>query len=81
LAPTVGTLGVGIMNSMAFSLLANNNSKLDGSQEMELTIGSFNIVVGPSGSSRLSNSTKPNPSANKPETEETLNHQKALPAR
>jgi hypothetical protein len=32
LAPTVGTLGVGIMNSMAFSLLANNNSKVDGNQ-------------------------------------------------
>jgi hypothetical protein len=32
LAPTVGTLGVGIMNSMAFSLLANNNTKVDGNQ-------------------------------------------------
>jgi hypothetical protein len=28
----VGTLGVGIMNSMAFLLLANNNSKFDGNQ-------------------------------------------------
>jgi hypothetical protein len=28
----MGTLGVGIMNSMAFSLLANNNSKVDGNQ-------------------------------------------------
>jgi hypothetical protein len=32
LAPTVGTLGIGIMNSTAFSLLANNNSKVDGNQ-------------------------------------------------
>jgi hypothetical protein len=30
--PTVGILGVGIMNSTAFFLLANNNSKLDGNQ-------------------------------------------------
>jgi hypothetical protein len=29
LAPTVGTSGVGIMNSTAFSLLANNNSQVD----------------------------------------------------
>jgi hypothetical protein len=29
LAPTVGTLGIGIMNSTAFSLLANNNSQVD----------------------------------------------------
>jgi hypothetical protein len=29
-------------------------------------------IVGPSGSSRFSDSTKPDPSANKPETEETL---------
>jgi hypothetical protein len=28
----MGTLGVGIMNSMAFSLSANNNSKVDGNQ-------------------------------------------------
>jgi hypothetical protein len=28
----MGTLGVGIMNSMAFSLTANNNSKVDGYQ-------------------------------------------------
>jgi hypothetical protein len=32
LAPTVGTLGVGIMNSTAFSLLANNNSEVDENQ-------------------------------------------------
>jgi hypothetical protein len=29
LAPTVGTLGVGIMNLMAFSLLANSNPEVD----------------------------------------------------
>jgi hypothetical protein len=60
------------MNSTVFSLLANSSSELDGSQEMELTIGSLNIFIGPSGSSRLSDSTKPDPSASKPETEETL---------
>jgi hypothetical protein len=60
------------MNSTTFSLLANSSSELDGSQEMELTIGSLSIIIRPSGSSRLSDSTKPDPSANKPETEETL---------
>jgi hypothetical protein len=60
------------MNSTAFSLLANNSSELDGSQEMELTIGSLSIFVGPSCSSRLSDSTKPDPSASKPETEVML---------
>jgi hypothetical protein len=72
LALTVGTLGVGIMNLTAFSLLANSSSELDGSQEMELTIGSLSIFVGPSGSSRLSDLTKPDPSASKPKTEEML---------
>jgi hypothetical protein len=67
----VGTLGVGIMNSTAFSLLANSSAEVDENQEMKLTIGSLSIIVGPSGSSRLSESTKPDPSANKPETEET----------
>jgi hypothetical protein len=60
------------MNSTAFSLLANSSSEFDGSQEMELTIGSFSIIIGSSGSSRLSDSTKPYPSANKPEEKETL---------
>jgi hypothetical protein len=68
----MGTLGVGIMNSTAFLLLANSRSELDKNQEMELTIGSLSILIGPSGSSRLSDSTKPDPSAGKPETEETL---------
>jgi hypothetical protein len=60
------------MNSTAFSLLANRSSEIDGSQEMELTIGSLSILIGPSGSSRLSDSMKPDPSARKPDTEETL---------
>jgi hypothetical protein len=57
---------------MDFSLVANSNTELDRSQEMELTIGSLSIFVGPSGSSRLSDSTKPDPSASKPETEVML---------
>jgi hypothetical protein len=56
------------MNSTAFLLLANSSAELSESQEMELTIGSLSIFVGPSGSSRLSDSTKPDPSASKPET-------------
>jgi hypothetical protein len=36
---------------------------------MELTIGSLSIFIGPSGLSRLSDSTKLGPSASKPETE------------
>jgi hypothetical protein len=57
------------MNLTAFSLLANSSTELDGSQEMELTIGSLSIFVRPSGSSRLSDSMKPDPSASEPETE------------
>jgi hypothetical protein len=68
----VGILGVGIMNSTAFLLLANSNTEVDENQEMELTIGSLSIFVGPSGSSRLSDSTKPDLSASKPETEVML---------
>jgi hypothetical protein len=60
------------MNLTAFSLLANSSSELDGSQEMELTIGSFSILIEPSGSSRLSDLAKPDPSVSKPDTEETL---------
>jgi hypothetical protein len=56
------------MNSTAFSLLANSNTEVDENQEMELTIGSLGILIGPSGSSRLSDSTKPDPSAIKPKT-------------
>jgi hypothetical protein len=39
---------------------------------MELTIGSLSIIIESSGSSRLSDSTKPDPSANKPKTKESL---------
>jgi hypothetical protein len=38
---------------MAFSLLANSSAEVDENQEMELTIRSLNIFIGPSGSSRL----------------------------
>jgi hypothetical protein len=56
------------MNLMAFSLLANSSTEVDENQEMELTIGSFSIFIGPSGSSRLSDPTKQDPSASEPET-------------
>jgi hypothetical protein len=61
----MGTLGVGIMNSTAFLLLANSNPEVDESQEMELTIGSLSLYVGPLGSTRLSNLAKSGPSASK----------------
>jgi hypothetical protein len=54
------------MNSMAFSLLANSSSEVDGSQEMELTVGSLSILIGSSGSSRLLNPMKQDPSAKEP---------------
>jgi hypothetical protein len=60
------------MNSTAFSLLANSSAEFDENHEMELTIGSLSILIGPSGSSRLSNSMKPDPSASKPKTEVML---------
>jgi hypothetical protein len=63
----VETLGVGIMNSMIFSLLANSNPEVNKSQEMELTIGSLSFYVGPSGSTRLSDPAKSGPSASKAE--------------
>jgi hypothetical protein len=68
------------MNSTAFSLLANSSSELDGSQEMELTIGSLSIFIEPSGSSRLSDLAKPDPSASKPDTEETLESSEGSPS-
>jgi hypothetical protein len=46
------------MNSTAFLLLANSSAEVDENQEMELTIGSLNILIGPSGSSRLSDPMK-----------------------
>jgi hypothetical protein len=60
------------MNLTAFSFLASSNPEVDESQEVELTIGSLSILIGPSGSSRLSDPTKPDPSASNPETEEIL---------
>jgi hypothetical protein len=68
----MGTLGIGIMNSMAFSLSANRSAEFDESQEVELTIGSLSILIGTSGSSRLLDSMKPNPLANKPKAEVML---------
>jgi hypothetical protein len=52
---------------MVFSLLANNSSEVDESQEMELTIGSLSIFIGPSGSSRLLDPMKQDPSTSEPE--------------
>jgi hypothetical protein len=66
--PTVGTLGVGIMNSMAFSLLANSNPEVDENQEMELTIESLSFYVGPSGSTHLLDPAKSGPSTSKTKT-------------
>jgi hypothetical protein len=60
------------MNSTAFSFVASSNQEVDGSQEVELTIGSLSILIGPSGLSRLLDPTKPDPSASNPETEEIL---------
>jgi hypothetical protein len=56
------------MNSTAFSLLANSSAGTDKNQEMELTIESLSIFIGPSGSTRLSDPMKPDPSASEPET-------------
>jgi hypothetical protein len=61
-------LGIGIMNSMAFLLLANSNLEVNESKEMELTIGSLSFYVGPLGSTRLSDPAKSGPSASKAET-------------
>jgi hypothetical protein len=56
------------MNSTAFSLLANSSTEIDENQEMELTIESLSILIGPSGSSRLSDPAKQDPSASEPKT-------------
>jgi hypothetical protein len=61
LALTVGILGVGIMNSTDFSFLTSGSTGVDEKQEVELTIGSLNIFIGPSGSTRLSDPMKPDP--------------------
>jgi hypothetical protein len=56
------------MNLTDFSLLANSSAGTNENQEMEVTIGSLSIFIGPSGSTRLSDSVKPDPSASEPET-------------
>jgi hypothetical protein len=56
------------MNSTAFSLLANSSAGIDENQEVELTIRSLSIFIGPLGSTRLSDPAKPDPSANEPKT-------------
>jgi hypothetical protein len=63
----VGIQGIGIMNSMAFLLLASSNTEVDEDQEMELTFRSFSFYIRPSGSTRLSDPTKAGPSARKTE--------------
>jgi hypothetical protein len=44
LVPTVGTLGIEIMHSTAFSLLANSNSKVDGNQ---ISFGTIDFQLHP----------------------------------
>jgi hypothetical protein len=53
---------------MAFLLVANSSAGIDENQEMELTIGSLSIFIGPSGSTRLLDPAKPDPSASEPKT-------------
>jgi hypothetical protein len=64
----VGTLGVGIMNLMAFLLLANSNPEFDENEEMELTIRSLSFYIGPSGLTHLSDPMKLGPSISKTKT-------------
>jgi hypothetical protein len=55
------------MNSTAFLLLAKSNPEVNESQEKELTFRSLSFYIGPSGSTRLSDPTKPVLSAGKVE--------------
>jgi hypothetical protein len=55
------------MNSMAFSLLANSNPKVDENKKMELTFGSLSFYVGPSGLTCLSDPAKSGLSTSKTE--------------
>jgi hypothetical protein len=64
----MGTLGVGIMNSMNFLLLVNSNPEVDENQKMELTIGSLSVYVGPLGSTRLLDPARSGLSASKTKT-------------
>jgi hypothetical protein len=66
--PTVGSRGIGIMNSAAFWLLANRNLEVDGNQEMDLMIRSLNFHVGYSGLTRPSDPAKLDPSASETKT-------------
>jgi hypothetical protein len=50
LAPTMGTRGVGIMNSTAFSLLANSNPEVDGNQ---ISFGTINFQPHPTNSTSI----------------------------
>jgi hypothetical protein len=77
----MGTLGVGIMNSTPFSLLANSNPEVDKNQKMELMIGSLSFYVGPLGSTCLSDPAKSGLSASKTKTITMSGHLWALPAR
>jgi hypothetical protein len=63
----VENLGVGIMNSMAFSVLANSCPEVDENKKMELTFRSLSFYVGPSGSTCLSDPVKSGPSTSKTE--------------
>jgi hypothetical protein len=53
---------------MAFLLLANSSAGIDESQEIEVTIRSLSIFIEPSGSTRLSDPAKLDPSARRMET-------------
>jgi hypothetical protein len=64
----MGTLGIGIMKSMAFLLLANSNPKVNENQKIELTIGSLSIYVGPLGLTHLSDLARSGPSTSKTKT-------------
>jgi hypothetical protein len=61
----MGTLSIGIMNSTAFSLLANSSLEVGENKKMELTFRSLSFYVGPSGSTCLSNLAKSGPSTSK----------------
>jgi hypothetical protein len=63
----VETLGIGIMNSTAFSLLANSSPEVDENKKLELTFGSLSFYVGPSGLTCLSGPVKSGPSISKTE--------------
>jgi hypothetical protein len=56
------------MNLMAFSLLVNYSSEVNENQKTKLTIGSLSFFIGPSGSTRLSDPMKLDPSASEIKT-------------